>query len=149
MRTPRSTRKRWLDKGLEEPADGRYRELHAVEVAAFSAVNRALGTEMAAAVWQDIRGEFTREATAGDPDKVVALDLLVNHETAEAVRVKTAAEAGALVRDWSPAPAVFIPLANRIREVRRGFWRLAAAATSQGKRPRRTNGRRRHTGSAG
>ena len=132
---PRSTRRRWAERGLvADPENGHYREGDVVETAIVALVVSATkGLDDAFRLWTACRDGVMQEAFQAKSGK--DLSLVFEPRLLGSVLAKSDAEICQAIRPLEPF--VVVPLTQATREAREAFWRFAVASRPKPDRRRR------------
>jgi hypothetical protein len=132
---PRSTRRRWAERGLVvDPEDGHYREGDVVETAIVALlVSATKGLDDALRLWSACRGGVMQEALRAKSEE--DLRLVFGPRLLGGVLAKSDAEICRAIRPLEPF--VVVPLTQATREAREAFWRFAMTSRHKPDRRRR------------
>jgi hypothetical protein len=129
---------------VADAPDGLYREHDVVEVVALGLLVDALGLRMTQAIWRGAKEDIIHGCLGLDLEQQAELDAVIDLYSWELDLVHGAEELHAATHALAPFPRlrVVLPLADTVREARRGFW-VRAAPTTELARDKRRRGRGR------
>jgi len=145
-RVPRGTWSAWVRNGHFEDSDnGLYGEIEVVAAAIFNVLASALPIRKASIAWRDcgtaVTGACIQLRLDGDDPLVFAIDV----HALDGAATGDPSELFDLLHSPVPSPRgwIAIPIADLVREARRGFWKHAKPASELTRDRRRRTVRRK------